>query len=273
MAAIMPPRHPSAECPRAFLPLAVCALLGLAACSTPTPSSQARREAPAPRPPRAFWHGDGVAGSPRIVINLSEQRARYYKGGELVGETPISSGTSGHSTPTGSFRVTQKDLHHRSSTYGDYVYPDGRVARADVDVRKDARPPGSRYLGANMRYFMRINGPIGMHEGFLPGYPASHGCIRLPTQMAAIFFRETPHGTPVQVIGHASAAPREAPIYVGQDVLGVSRSEPASQARSAAPVEEVRKAQPVHKRERATKKKSKKDKQPAPPRGQTQYLY
>ncbi len=261
--------RPHTERPRGFLPLAACALLGLAACSTSTPS-QARREAPAPRPPRAFWNGDGVTGSPRIVINLSEQRARYYKGGELVGETPISTGRAGHSTPTGSFRVTEKDLHHRSSWYGDYVYPDGTVARSDIDVRKDSRPPGSRYLGANMRYFMRVNGPVGMHEGFLPGYPASHGCIRLPSQMAALFFRSTSLGTPVLITGHASAAAREEPIYVGQDVLGIAQPEPVSQTRSAAPVEEVRKAKPVHKRERSPKKK---DMPPARPRGQTQYLY
>ncbi len=247
--------------------LAACSLLALAACST-----SELPQAVAPRPPRAFWHGDGVPGSPRIVIDLSAQRARYYKGGELVGETPIATGRSGYNTPTGSFRVTEKDLHHRSSWYGDYVYPDGTVAKAEVDVRKDSRPPGSRYLGANMRYFMRINGPVGMHEGYLPGYPASHGCIRLPTQMAAHFFRETPYGTPVRVIGHASNAPTEAPIQVGQDVLGITSNHPAVAAQPRAPREEVRRAQPANQSqsERAAKKQAKA--QPAP-RGQTQYLY
>ncbi len=244
--------------------LAACALLGLTACSSP------RQETTVPPParPRAFWQGDGVTGSPRIVINLSEQRARYYKGGQLVGETPIATGRSGYNTPTGNFKVTQKNRHHRSSWYGDYVYPDGSIAKADVDVRKDARPPGSRYLGANMQFFMRINGPVGMHEGFIPGYPASHGCIRLPTQMAAIFFRETPLGTPVQVTGHASHAPREAPIHIGQDVLGNAPVAVASEARAAEPKVEVRKARPVSARERKAAKT-----QPPPPRGQTQYLY
>jgi lipoprotein-anchoring transpeptidase ErfK/SrfK len=51
-----------------------------------------------------------------------------------------------------------------------------------------------------MPFFMRINGAIGMHQGFLPGYPASHGCIRLPKHMAEIFFRETPLGTLVEIV-------------------------------------------------------------------------
>ena len=243
-------------------------LAGLSACtSTPPPASEAAVK------PRAFWSGDGVTGSPRIVINLSEQRARYYKGGDLVGETPIASGRAGYPTPTGSFKVTEKDLNHRSSWYGDYVYADGTVARSDVDVRDGGRPEGSRYLGASMKYFMRINGPVGMHEGFLPGYPASHGCIRLPTQMAAIFFRETPLGTPVQVVGHASNASAEAPIAIGQNVLGMTSAAPVVQAEKAeeeAPQEEVRRAKPASGRER---KKARKKAEPPPPRGQTLYLY
>lgn len=248
--------------------LAAGAAAWLGACSTPPPAP-----APPPPKPRAFWDGDGIPGSPRIVIDLSAQRARYYKGGRLVGETPVATGRASHPTPTGTFKVTEKNLNHRSSWYGDYVYPDGTVARADIDVRKDARPPGSRYLGASMKYFMRINGPVGMHEGFLPGYPASHGCIRLPTQMAAIFFRETPLGTPVQVTGHASNAPREAPIYIGQDVLG--REQPFALAETtpvhtqpAEPKLEVRKARPVREHQS--------NRQNSPPplrRGQTQYLY
>lgn len=247
---------------------AACVLAGLSACTSPSASSST---AATPPPPRAFWHGDAVTGSPRIVVNLSEQRARYYKGGELVGETPIASGRAGYPTPTGSFKVTEKDLHHRSSWYGDYVYPDGTVARSDVDVRRGGRPEGSRYVGASMKYFMRINGPVGMHEGYLPGAPASHGCIRLPTQMAAIFFRETPLGTPVQVVGHASNAPHEAPIAIGQNVLGSAPAVAGSVAQeptAGVPKEEVRKAKPATKRERKSAKK-----QPPPPRGQTLYLY
>jgi lipoprotein-anchoring transpeptidase ErfK/SrfK len=51
-----------------------------------------------------------------------------------------------------------------------------------------------------MPFFMRFSGAIGMHEGYLPGYPASHGCIRLPKHMAEIFFKAASVGTPVEVV-------------------------------------------------------------------------
>jgi len=121
----------------------------------------------------AFWIGDQVAGSPKLVIDLTAQRIRYYKGGKLVGVSPISSGRESHSTVTGNFRITEKDLYHRSSLYGAYVDDAGNVVVEDVDVRKDPRPPGTRFVGAKMHYFMRVVGAIGMHEGYLPGYPAS----------------------------------------------------------------------------------------------------
>jgi lipoprotein-anchoring transpeptidase ErfK/SrfK len=158
------------------------AMLG-ASCASP--------EADEPEDPakvHSFWRGDGVPGKPRMVIDLTRQRLHYFKGDTLVGVSPVSSGREGYSTRTGSFRIIQKDLPHRSSFYGSFVREDGTVVQDDVDVRKDPRPPGTKFLGANMRYFMRIVGAIGMHEGYLPGYPASHGCIRLPTRMAAIFF-------------------------------------------------------------------------------------
>jgi lipoprotein-anchoring transpeptidase ErfK/SrfK len=51
-----------------------------------------------------------------------------------------------------------------------------------------------------MPFFMRITGGVGMHEGYLPGYPASHGCIRMPGKMAAIFFSNVDLGTPVEIV-------------------------------------------------------------------------
>ena len=171
---------------------------GMSSCTSTQEEEQAKA-APKGRGD-AFWAGDGVAGSPRLVIDLTAQRIRYYKGGKLVGMAPISSGRESHSTVTGTFRITQKDRYHRSSLYGDYVDGDGNVVMGDVDVRKDPRPPGTSFLGARMNYFMRVVGAIGMHEGYLPGYPASHGCIRLPTKMAEIFYRESSLGTPVQIV-------------------------------------------------------------------------
>lgn len=219
--------------------LSIPALIWLSGCSSPRPSAAPVSAAQAPIPD-AYWEGDGVPGKPRIVLDLSAQRLRYYKGDTLVGMSPISSGTPYHRTPTGSFKVTEKDLHHRSSTYGDYVDASGAVVRAEVDSRKDARPPGSRYLGANMKYFMRFNGAVGMHEGYLPGYPAAHGCVRLPTKMASIFFSVTPHGTPVQVIGNASNAGPQPHVPVGWTSPVVSQ--PVAAAAPLNPKEERKKA-------------------------------
>lgn len=183
----------------------------LSSCSSaPEPTDKGKTGQPHRRDD-SFWIGDQVAGSPRIVIDLSAQRARYYKGGKLVGVSPIASGREGHATPTGSFKITEKDVYHRSSIYGAYVDGSGNVTVEDVDVRIDSRPEGSRFVGAKMHYFMRVVGAVGMHEGYLPGYPASHGCIRLPTKMASIFYHATPYGTPVQIVGNAANAPYEPP--------------------------------------------------------------
>ncbi|MDZ4287450.1 MAG: L,D-transpeptidase family protein [Prosthecobacter sp.] len=148
----------------------------------------------------SFWEGDNVPGSPSLRINLSEQRVYFYKGGHLVGMSPISSGREGYGTTAGKFYISEKDLDHKSSWYGEYITPEGDIVMHEVDNRKDACPPGAKFDGANMRYFMRINGPIGMHEGYLPGYAASHGCIRLPSHMAAAFYEATPLGTPVVIV-------------------------------------------------------------------------
>jgi len=146
-----------------------------------------------------FWDASGVTGSSSIVVDLSDQRARFYKGGKLVGESPISTGRAGYRTPTGRFRVTQKNADHRSNLYGDYVTPAGDTVVANIGVRQDPRPPGSVFRGAEMPYFLRVAGPVGLHGGHLPGYPASHGCIRLPMGMAERFYANASHGTPVTI--------------------------------------------------------------------------
>ncbi|MDQ3621556.1 MAG: L,D-transpeptidase family protein [Verrucomicrobiota bacterium] len=148
----------------------------------------------------SYWDGDGVPGAPSIQISLDEQKAFFYKGGELVGVSAISAGREGFSTPAGHYKIIQKNRHHKSNLYGDYVDPvTGAVVEKDIGVRSDPKPPGTVFDGASMPYFMRIVGGVGMHEGFLPGYPASHGCIRLPGFMAKAFFHHVEIGTPVTV--------------------------------------------------------------------------
>jgi hypothetical protein len=147
----------------------------------------------------SYWSGEGISGRPSIKIDLGAQRAYFYKGDQVVGVSIVSTGREGHDTPPGKFRVVDKDIGHASSIYGDYVDAAGQVVMPNVENKKDPMPPGTVFRGAPMPYFLRVHGDIGMHAGYLPGYPASHGCIRLPETMAAKFFQYAPIGTPVEI--------------------------------------------------------------------------
>ena len=153
----------------------------------------------APQDTVSYWDGDNLGGKPSVKISLSEQRAYFYKGGMLVGVSQLSTGREGLNTPTGRFAISQKDVNHVSSKYGDFVDSGGSVIVPNVDVEKDKKPPGTHFKGAPMPYFMRIVGGVGMHAGYLPGYPASHGCIRMPEFMAENFFKSVATGTPVMI--------------------------------------------------------------------------
>ena len=147
----------------------------------------------------SYWDGDRMAGSPSVRVSLSEQRAYFYKGDQLAGVSLISSGREGRDTVTGDFHIIQKDKDHKSSVFGDYIDSNGAVVQKDVDTGKDPVPEGAHYDGAKMPNFMRLIAGTGMHEGCLPGYPASHGCIRMPGFMAEAFFRSVSVGTPVSI--------------------------------------------------------------------------
>jgi len=153
----------------------------------------------APRDTVSYWDGDNAGGSPSVTISLGEQRAYFYKAGVLVGVSQLSTGREGLNTPLGHFKITQKDKDHVSSLFGDYVDSGGNVVVPNVDVKKDPKPPGAHFRGTPMPYFMRIVSGTGMHAGYLPGYPASHGCIRMPEFMAENFFRSVSVGTPVTI--------------------------------------------------------------------------
>ncbi len=135
-----------------------------------------------------------------IIVSLPKQRAYLMKGDQVVIDSPISSGKRGHTSPSGRFTVLEKDKNHRSSIYGDFVDSAGRVVRRGVSSRSDSAPSGTHYVGADMKWFMRLTGDgVGMHVGFLPGYAASHGCIRMPSQAAELFYKHVKVGTPVEV--------------------------------------------------------------------------
>jgi len=136
----------------------------------------------------------------RIVVSIPKQRAYLMIGDEIVADGPISSGKRGHESPTGQMHVLEKDPNHHSSLYGDFVDGSGRVVRAGVSARIDSAPSGTHFAGASIKWFLRLTEDgVGMHVGILPGYPASHGCIRQSVDGAKLFYDYTKVGTPVDV--------------------------------------------------------------------------
>ena len=136
----------------------------------------------------------------RVVVSLSKQRIYLMTGDQIYIDSPISSGKAGHSTPTGTFGILEKDANHRSSVYGNFVDRSGRTGRAGVSTKLDSAPSGTHYEGAPMKWFCRLtNSGVGFHIGILPGYPASHGCIRLPPDIAPIIYSKVRIGTKVRV--------------------------------------------------------------------------
>jgi lipoprotein-anchoring transpeptidase ErfK/SrfK len=135
-----------------------------------------------------------------IVVSIPKQRAYLMIGEDIVADAPISSGKRGHESPRGHMRILEKDPNHHSSLYGDFVDRSGRVVRAGVSARIDAAPSGTHFAGAAMKWFLRLTEDgVGMHIGILPGYPASHGCIRESVDGAKLFYDRVKVGTPVDV--------------------------------------------------------------------------
>jgi len=142
-----------------------------------------------------------------VVINLTEQAAYLFEDGRLAFISPIASGKEGWGTPTGNFRVISKDLNHKSGNFGLISDSYGRAVNSNATPGSYV-PPGCHYSPAPMPYFMEFSKYVGMHAGYLPGYPASHGCVRMPRDLAAEFFARVQIGTPVKVIGNARIATR-----------------------------------------------------------------
>ena len=140
-----------------------------------------------------------------VYISLAKQRAFLKVGDEVGIDTPVSTGKRAGMTPRGSFVVVQKDPDHRSSLYGAFVNKNDIIVRAGVSTKIDSAPSGTHFKGAPMKWFMRFGENLqshraeGMHVGDLPGYPASHGCVRLPKDIAPIIYEKVVVGTPVTI--------------------------------------------------------------------------
>lgn len=191
--------------------ITLTSLLGIVALSSCTPmhppitasylSGSPKTEiAPIERVSRGWWDFPaGLQGDKLIVIDTTLQQAQYYVGNTLVGQTTISTGTEGRKTPLGRFKILAKDKNHVSSTYGE-LRSKSTNAVVEASFTRGSRPipAGAYYKGAAMTNGMQLTtSGIWMHEGFVTAAPESHGCIRLPADMAEKFFEATPVGTPV----------------------------------------------------------------------------
>src|SRR5437660_3076994 len=142
-----------------------------------------------------------------LAISIEKQNLKLYDANGLFAETPVSTGTRDHPTPMGVFSVIQKHKYHRSNIYS----------------------------GAPMPYMQRITwSGVAMHAGVLPGYPASHGCIRMPMNFAVKMWGWTRMGARVVI------APGElAPESISHQLLATRKSAPVAAAEPANKVEVI----------------------------------
>ena len=137
-----------------------------------------------------------------IEIDLQRQRGYLLYDKDWVAmDYPISTGQSSFPTPRGNFTILQKiRSDKRSNLYGKIYDADGNVVHSDADIDRDKIPPGGKFVGASMKYWMRITwSGVGMHQGIVPRYPASHGCIRTYHKAVPIVYDHVNIGTPVVV--------------------------------------------------------------------------
>ena len=140
------------------------------------------------------------SGPVLVYVDLGRQRATVYRNGVRIGVSTISSGKDGYETPTGVFTILEKDKDHRSRTYDD----------------------------APMPYQQRLTWKgVAMHAGNLPGFPASHGCVRLPMEFAKKLFTVTPMGGTVVIAGgHEDPVKRPAAGVLAPVLPGVTTTPP-----------------------------------------------
>ncbi len=162
----------------------------------PAPTAQPRRQRtrrPSAKSETTQREASAKPQGPLIIaVSLDQQRVRVYDGKGLFAESPVSTGMRGHSTPMGVFSIIQKNKKHRSNIYS----------------------------GAPMPYMQRITwSGIALHAGVLPGYPASHGCIRMPMAFAMKMWNWTRMGARVIITpGEITPAAFGHPLLVAQKV-------------------------------------------------------
>jgi len=148
----------------------------------------------------SYWDDDGSPGAPWMLVDLGRQVATFFRGENRIGVAAISSGTEERQTPAGEYRILEKLADKYSTSYGHIEDSAGRVVNDDATPRSPV-PSGCRYVPAPMPFWMRLTwGGVGMHQGFLPGYAASHGCIRMDRSVVQHFFNAAHVGMRVKVV-------------------------------------------------------------------------
>jgi lipoprotein-anchoring transpeptidase ErfK/SrfK len=191
----------NAACATSIFALAAFALLGGAAqAQRPMPAFGKFMQKPAQAKIEKNFEPLITPNNSHVIVSLSKQRAYLMFDEQIYIDTPISSGKAGHTTPTGAWHVLEKDPNHFSTIYGQFQDKQGRVVRDGVSMHADAAPAGTHFVGAPMKWFMRLTDEgVGMHVGILPGYAASHGCVRLPADIAKLIYDKVKVGTPVTI--------------------------------------------------------------------------
>lgn len=191
----------------ALFPALATAILSACAQLPPREEPETANVAPQERPaPDGLyeWNGNGRKIS-HIEIDVDEQKAVFYDGPEPIGWARVATGIRHFATPKGRFTITEKVAHKRSNLYGRIYDSTGKLAAVNARRGVHRIPTGGRFQGAKMPYFMRLTeSGVGMHGGPIPvpGTPASHGCVRLPRDLAPIVFERVRVGTPVSIVGH-----------------------------------------------------------------------
>ena len=172
-----------------------------------SPSKSSKKPAAASNKPAGLkpgqfeWHPDRSPSGPlAIIVSLTMQRVYVYRNGIQIGVSTCSTGKTDYETPTGVFTILEKEKEHYSSTYDDAAMP--------------------------MMQRLTWDG-IALHAGKLPGYPASHGCVRLPKAFAERLYDVTQSGTPVII---ADAASQPSSVYDPGLLLGAEAKDELGKA-------------------------------------------
>jgi len=136
----------------------------------------------------------------RLVIDLEAQRGYLYNGEYVALDYPICSGRKSHPTPKGTYKVLEMKKEKSSNRYGRIYDAEGGLVNGDADILQDEIPEGGKFVGAPMPFWMRLsNDGVGHHVGPTKRYPASHGCIRGPSNVVPLVFERLKHGSEIVV--------------------------------------------------------------------------